>query len=723
MFASPAAPESHLAAGGQLAARLLLFSAVAVGAFVVSLGPISDGDIYWHLAAGREILHQRALLRLDPFTLSAAGRPWVDVHWLFQVGAYALYALSGFTGLAIAKAALVAGGATILVRAAEQSGSALARGVCAIAVLGGLILDRHLVPMRPLIVTLFFLAVFLLALERVRTQPARARWAWVVLPLVQIVWCNCQGLAPLGPVLVAMYLVGAWLSTVRTRHWPFASENASSVRPLALVLGLCVLASFVTPYGLDAVALPLRLLGRITHGQANVFSSAVAENIPPFILARTASELVWHFKWVLALLAVAIALLRPRFHLAHLLAMAAFLGLALMANRNLPLFYWVAAPLAAIAIAPGLRLKTSRAAARPRSRVGSPPAPPTGASGQPATLPAPRASRAPSSLAAHHRGRVWRGRAKRAGVGGGCGAEGRSEPFQGSHVCAGTAVLATLLGGELALAGLMHSREPAPGSPTPFHFPVESARRLAGMRASGPVFAADQHGGYLSFTVPSLRPYIDTRLVLHTEKEYADYLALFDDPARFDALDARENFGAVVLTTTYPDRYLGLIWHLAGSAAWRLAYTDGYEVLFLREGPGLALGERATVDAILDELAARLGAHAELLEAARLHLARLLIVLGQSRQAEYVLAALDSRPAAQLRARAYFAAGELRAAEALARILLLQDPRDLRSLALLAEVASADGQPGRAGEWLRRALAIGPYDSEARSIAERIRPR
>ena len=95
----------------------------------------------------------------------------------------------------------------------------------------------------------------------------------------------------------------------------------------------------------------------------------------------------------------------------------------------------------------------------------------------------------------------------------------------------------------------------------------------------------------------------------------------------------------------------------------------------------------------------------------------------QSRQAEYVLATLDSRPAAQLRARAHFAAGELRAAEALARILLLQDPRDLRSLALLAEIASTEGQPGRAGEWLRRALAINPYDPEARSIAERIRRR
>lgn len=657
MSASPAAANSSQSAtaGRQLAARLLLFLAVAVGAFVVSLGPISDGDIYWHVAAGREIVHQHALLRFDPFTLSAAGRPWVDVHWLFQLGAYALDTLAGFTGLAIAKAALVAGGATLLVHVAERSEGAFARNVSSVAVLGGIILDRHLVPLRPIIVTLVLLAVFLLALERLRTQAERARWTWVVLPLAQVVWCNCQGLAPLGPLLVAMYLAGAWLGARLIRHWPFASEKASSVRPLAIVLGLCVLASFVTPYGLDAVVLPLRLLGRITQVRGNIFSSEVAENIPPFVLERTAPELVWHFKWILALLAAAIALVRPRFHLAHLLALAAFLGLALMANRNLPLFYWVAGPLAAIALAPGLQLQARRIAARLR-------------------------------------------------------------------LYGGIAVLAAFLGGELALAGLVQLRETAPGSPTPFHFPVESARRLAGMRASGPVFAADQHGGYLSFAVPSLRPYIDTRLVLHTAEEYSDYLALFDEPARFDALDAQENFGAVVLTTAYPDRYLGLIWHLASSTAWRLAYTDGYEVLFLREGSGLALGERATVDAILDELAARFGGHRELHEAARLHLARLLVVLGQSRQAEYVLASLDSRSAAQLRARAHFVAGKLRVAEALARILLLQDPRDVRSLALLAQIASAGGQPGRAGEWLRRALAIDPYDPEARSIAERIVP-
>jgi tetratricopeptide (TPR) repeat protein len=232
------------------------------------------------------------------------------------------------------------------------------------------------------------------------------------------------------------------------------------------------------------------------------------------------------------------------------------------------------------------------------------------------------------------------------------------------------------------------------------------------MRAAGPVFAADQHGGYLRFTVPSLRPYIDTRLVLHTATEYADYLALFDDPARFDALDSRENFGAVVLTTAYP---------IATSVSSGISPAPppgdsrtptATRCFFCAKAPALLSASAQPSTPSWMNLPRGSAATRSLLEAARLHLARLLVVLGQSRQAEYVLAALDSRPAAQLRARAHFAAGELRAAEALARILLVQDPRDLRSLALLAEIASADNQPGRAGEWLRRALAIDPYDPE-----------
>src|SRR6516225_8577272 len=95
--------------------------AVAVGAFVVGLAPLADGDLWWHLAAGREMVRTHAFLRTDPFSAGAAGRPWVDVHWLFQLAAYGVHALGGLRAIVLAKCLLVAAGALVL-------GATVARG-------------------------------------------------------------------------------------------------------------------------------------------------------------------------------------------------------------------------------------------------------------------------------------------------------------------------------------------------------------------------------------------------------------------------------------------------------------------------------------------------------------------------------------------------------------------------------------------------------------------
>lgn len=623
-------------------ARGATFAALALGAFVIALGPISDGDIYWHLASGREMVARHGLLRSDPFTLSAAGRPWIDVHWLFQLGAWAAYRLTGFRGLAVGKAALVAITALILIRTAEKTGGPLARALGAASLLATLYLARHLLPLRPVIVTVLCLAIFLSVLESARAGARRRLW---LLPAVQALWVNCQGLAPLGLALVAAYVIEAAVA------WKLARGRGASapaaqlpVTPLLLALVSCGLASFVTPFGLRAVALPAQLLMRIAPGHQNVFSAAIAENIPPFVLERTAPAQIGHFKWVLVALGLSLALLRPRLRLAHALVLGLFLVLALMANRNVLLLYLVAPPLVAGSIG----------AAR-------------------------RATRSTTWL---------------------------------SRACA------PALAAGLVLAALTFAREPAFGAPTPFHFPVESARRLGA--ATGPVFAPDHAGGFLTFLAPGLRPYLDTRLVLHTADEYAAFLALLDDPSRFDALDAVERFRYVVLTTSYPDRYLGLAGHLAADPSWRLLYTDGAELLFAREGVGLELGDRATVDAISAALEVRYPLSSALGRAARSNLARLLAAAGQPRQALRVLAALDGRSAAALRARAHFVAGDVAAAEALARIDLGQDAADRESLTLLAEVALARGQRTDAREWLGRALAIDPYDPEARAALARL---
>ena len=175
-------------------AKTLCFTVlVFAGSAGTGLAPIADGDIFWHLAAGREMLRTLAPIDHDPFSIGALGRSWIDVHWLFQLGCYGVYTLFGLRGLVLAKCALIGLSALLLCAAVPRR----ARPLTAAVLIGSLWCARPLLLLRPVIVSLVLVAWFFLQLERFR-RDGRARRLWT-LPLTQIVWCNCQGLFALGP--------------------------------------------------------------------------------------------------------------------------------------------------------------------------------------------------------------------------------------------------------------------------------------------------------------------------------------------------------------------------------------------------------------------------------------------------------------------------------------------------------------------------------------------
>src|SRR5260370_39679224 len=83
---------------------------------------------------------------------------------------------------------------------------------------------------------------------------------------------------------------------------------------------------------------------------------------------------------------------------------------------------------------------------------------------------------------------------------------------------------------------------------------------------------------------------MDTRLILRTATEFADYLALAEHPDRFDALQREYAFDYVILPIGYPDRYVNLVAHLYSGKDWKLIFTDGTETLFAKRLPGDAGG-------------------------------------------------------------------------------------------------------------------------------------
>ncbi|HEU4402107.1 MAG TPA: hypothetical protein VFT43_08375, partial [Candidatus Polarisedimenticolia bacterium] len=75
-------------AGGSRGDRLMFRLLILLLTVASSLTPIRSYDYWWHLATGRLILERHAVPHADPFSFTAAGRPWIDHEWLFQVLAF-----------------------------------------------------------------------------------------------------------------------------------------------------------------------------------------------------------------------------------------------------------------------------------------------------------------------------------------------------------------------------------------------------------------------------------------------------------------------------------------------------------------------------------------------------------------------------------------------------------------------------------------------------------
>lgn len=636
--------------------------ALAAGAFAAGLAPSADGDIWWHLAAGRELVARRAFLVTDPFSSGAEGRPWVDVHWLFQLGAYGVHRWLGLTGLVIVKCLLVSLGATLLYMAPAARRASWERGALVTTLLAGLLAARSLLLVRPVIGTLLLLAFFFLQLERFGRNGHVRHLVWLV--PAQIVWANFQGLSALGPALVGAYALAtaAWAWLGKTRAWPFGPETTSQrgalrrVKALGAALIGCSVALLATPFGAHGAALPAKLLTRLLPGEQAVFARQVAENQSPFVLEGVTGGEMWHFKWALLALGASVLVAGRKLRLSHALVLLGLGALAVASNRNVLLLYWLGAPI--------LAANVGRASWQWVARF----------------------SRRPGLLLAS---------------------------------ALNTACVAALL----LFVGIAAGGETRMSEPTPFRVPRVSAERLAALpSASGRLFAADHYGGYLIWALyPRFKPYIDTRLVLRTADEYAEYLRLADEPDRFEAFQARHEFDYVVLPVLFPDRYQRLISHLHSQPDWKVLYADGSEVLFGRRAltvdvPEVNLSDPQHVDQTLAAIALEAPQQAKVRAAAQLGLATLYSSVGQHAQARRALRELATPEAQALDARLLFAQGDLDGAQRLAERLLDTENDDVRSLNLLALIAIERGNATQGLGFLRTALERHPFDPEANQL-------
>jgi hypothetical protein len=236
-----ASSSSVLAPSGKARFRkagLTVFLIAVTSAYYLLNAKILLGhyDLGWHLAAGDLIRAQGKIPSQDPWSFTAIGHPWVNLSWLWDVLASAVFQRTHSSGLVVLVLACGAAITGTLAHVCRRSGAgAIAAGI---AVLTAALLypafaafPNIYLAASPNMATMLFAVIFYGACL------ARTRRIYL-LPALMLLWANLHGGFLLGIFLIGIFGGVALLR----RDW-------DAVKTYGLVACACVIASLFNPLG------------------------------------------------------------------------------------------------------------------------------------------------------------------------------------------------------------------------------------------------------------------------------------------------------------------------------------------------------------------------------------------------------------------------------------------------------------------------------------------
>ncbi len=488
---------------------------IVVFVILFAIFPLTDTDIWWHLACAREWVQ----------TWTPSRSPVVNVHEYFQMVVGFVYGIGGAPLLVAFKAVLWGAVFALFLLPQRkpcvecQSKSAALIGV-ALATLV-LFIFRYHFEIRPVLFSLLFLGIYWNLLPEIlnssshssrtsRLEPRtsslepRAFFLLIFVLVIQWLWCKCQGLYILGPLFAVAVLASVWLDAWRLK---IKLPKKSRFFHVGVVLALFAMP-FLHSEGLNLFLYPFGLLDRLVgmSPSAVVFASEIAENRSPFTLLMAGENVLDCVVMILLCVAgLVIAVwnvLKRRLGLMPI-CLFATASLALIAERNFVLYM------------PVLLYGTV-------------------------------------AFSTNH------------------------QPPTTNHFLLPTSyfLLFFLLGlwtrSLLAYDSSMIASQ---------RVPVDAAAWMAAHPHEGHLFNDDRAGGYLEFVNPSEPVYIDGRFILKTADFFERYLRYADDPVLFmhDADSLR--IGRAIFPLRYYARWGILLSVLDAQEDWNVAYRDSLYIV------------------------------------------------------------------------------------------------------------------------------------------------
>lgn len=268
--ASPTDPTVARHPAEDSRATILVLAVFAFGvAFVFGTSPriFRDGDVSWHIAAGRWMLDYRAIPYTDPFSYTAFGKPWIAHEWLSEVVMAAAFNAFGYTGIALLTGAALS--ATFLIIGLRLARWAPPVELCIVLMVVGLLLYPFMLG-RPMMLVWPLLALWIEVILRAREHDRLP--PLYLIPLTTL-WINLHASFALGLGILAMFGLEALIA---------ATDKRRAFVQWLLFGTACGIAALINPNGLAGAMIPLGAFTSSTISLIGEFRPTVVNAFPAF---------------------------------------------------------------------------------------------------------------------------------------------------------------------------------------------------------------------------------------------------------------------------------------------------------------------------------------------------------------------------------------------------------------------------------------------------------
>lgn len=296
--------------------------------FFTSLQAPIDPDFGWHLRIGQDILVKHTISHFDPYSFSMSDFPWISYSWLSDIFVALAHNLFGFFGLSIFFSFIAALAFFLAARAYQAP---LPYQI--IAALFGSILSVSIVGIRDQMWSVLGLATLIFILLRLRKN-FQSRIIWF-LPLLFFLWANLHPGFAIGLILFFVFIIATIFSEKAK-----ISQSLSNYKNLYTCFFASIAVTFLNPFG-------TRIYEEIIRTGTDFYGRSFIIEWQPLLKSPV---LVWLPAIIFALLLFGLQTLIKKRDFILIAFSAVFFVFAMLAWRNLPLFFIASSPLAVMTL-------------------------------------------------------------------------------------------------------------------------------------------------------------------------------------------------------------------------------------------------------------------------------------------------------------------------------------------------------------------------------------